>query len=60
MKLVEALAGLVAFAQTRGLVFELFVGERLEVVFQRVDRLRVVLELAKGSTLAHTKNLFEN
>jgi hypothetical protein len=57
---VEALAGLVALAEAGGLVLELLVGERLEVFFERVDRLRIGLELAKGAALADTKDLFEN
>ena len=59
-QVVERLAVRVALAQLDGLVAQLLVGELLEVVLEVVDRLRVVLELAEGATLADAQDSLEN
>ena len=59
-QVVERLAVRVALAQLDGLVLELLVGERVEVVFEGVDRRRVVLQPPEGAALADAEDLFQN
>jgi hypothetical protein len=59
-QVVERLPVGIALAQLDGLVLELLVGERVESVFEGVDRRRVVLQPPEGSALADAEDLFQN
>ena len=59
-QIVERFPSGVPLAQLYRLVLQLLIGDRGEVVFEVIDRLRVALKLAQGTTLADAENAFQN
>ncbi|CAB4892437.1 unannotated protein [freshwater metagenome] len=58
--MIEGLARSKALAEVGRLAAQFLIGQRRKIFFERIDRTRQALELAKGAALAHAQDKIKN